>query len=250
MLGLEKFKTYFSGYESNYVVIGGTACTILLEEAGLNFRATKDIDIVIIVESLNRDFAARFWEFIKAGGYENYVGRDKRTFYRFKNPSSPNFPKMIELFSRTPDNFAPAPGTHLLSLYITDDISSLSAILLDEDYYQFLRSGQKNINGVSVLDELRLIPFKAKAWCELTDRSTAGESGLADHIRKHRKDIISLVTLLESTNRVELQGSVRVDMNRFISFMQTEDISEKTTGLREMTANSFCSLLRQIYIIE
>ena len=32
--GLDKFKEYFAGFESQYVVIGGTACSVLFDDAG------------------------------------------------------------------------------------------------------------------------------------------------------------------------------------------------------------------------
>lgn len=54
-------------------------------------------------------------------------------------------------------------------------ISSLSAILLDDDYYEFLKQGKVTVDGVTVLDAAYLIPFKAKAWMDLTDRKAAGE---------------------------------------------------------------------------
>jgi hypothetical protein len=44
--GLTKFKEYFSKYPSNYMIIGGTACDLIISEAGLKPRATKDIDII------------------------------------------------------------------------------------------------------------------------------------------------------------------------------------------------------------
>ena len=33
-----------------YAIIGGTACDILLTEAELQFRATKDIDMILSME--------------------------------------------------------------------------------------------------------------------------------------------------------------------------------------------------------
>lgn len=48
--GLEKFKEYFEGFTDQYVFIGGTACDILMKEMGTPFRATKDLDIVLIIE--------------------------------------------------------------------------------------------------------------------------------------------------------------------------------------------------------
>lgn len=50
MVGLEKFKEYFRDYPDQYILIGGAACTISFREADLEFRATRDIDMVLIVE--------------------------------------------------------------------------------------------------------------------------------------------------------------------------------------------------------
>ncbi len=69
--GLDKFKDHFKGYSKNYLLIGGTACARQLENAGLDFRATKDLDIILIVETYSVDFVEKFWEFIKQGKYHN-----------------------------------------------------------------------------------------------------------------------------------------------------------------------------------
>ena len=63
------------------------------------------------------------------------------------------YPKMIELFSRKPIEFPIDDLLHLTPIHIDDDISNLSAILLNEDYYHFLKSGIKIIDGLPVLDE-------------------------------------------------------------------------------------------------
>jgi hypothetical protein len=39
--GLDKFREQFRAYADQYVLIGGAACDLLMEEAGLEFRATK-----------------------------------------------------------------------------------------------------------------------------------------------------------------------------------------------------------------
>jgi len=41
--GLDIFKKYFEHYTENFVIIGGTACDIIIDEAGFVPRATKDI---------------------------------------------------------------------------------------------------------------------------------------------------------------------------------------------------------------
>jgi len=47
--GLDKFKEYFKDFSENYIIIGGTACDLWLSENELDFRATKDIDLIIVI---------------------------------------------------------------------------------------------------------------------------------------------------------------------------------------------------------
>ena len=41
--GLRKFKEKFQGFENQYVVIGGTACDLLMENEDMTFRVWKSI---------------------------------------------------------------------------------------------------------------------------------------------------------------------------------------------------------------
>ena len=110
-----------------------------MNDAGLDFRRTVDIDMVLTVEALTADFAKFFWLFIEAGGYRaRQRSNGKPEFYRFIDPTNPVYPKMIELFSRPQSNVVLQPDTHLMPLHIDDEVSSLSAILLGDDYYRFL----------------------------------------------------------------------------------------------------------------
>ena len=68
--GLEIFREHFRDYADRYVLIGGAACDIAMTGAGLEFRATEDLDIVLYVETLDAAFVRVFWEFVRAGGYE------------------------------------------------------------------------------------------------------------------------------------------------------------------------------------
>ena len=54
--GLDTFQKYFADYEEQYVLIGGAACDILFESNEVNFRATRDLDMVLIVEALTPEF--------------------------------------------------------------------------------------------------------------------------------------------------------------------------------------------------
>lgn len=47
--GIEKFREQFSEFKGMYTLIGGVACGLIMNDAGLDFRATKDFDIVLII---------------------------------------------------------------------------------------------------------------------------------------------------------------------------------------------------------
>jgi hypothetical protein len=110
--GLQRFQDHFRDYRDQFVLIGGTACDVLMAEAGLAFRTTKDLDIVLLAESLTPDFGRAFWDFIRHGGY---VAREReagaKQYYRFARPANPDFPVLLELFSRVPDGLRVPVGS-------------------------------------------------------------------------------------------------------------------------------------------
>lgn len=57
--GIEKFKDFFKDFADNYIIIGGTACEIHEEAFAQTPRATKDIDIILVVEALTDSFVYR-----------------------------------------------------------------------------------------------------------------------------------------------------------------------------------------------
>jgi len=69
--GLDIFRNFFVDYSQNYILIGGAACSEHFSEEGLTFRATRDLDIILIVEALDGNFLSRFWEFIRKGEYRD-----------------------------------------------------------------------------------------------------------------------------------------------------------------------------------
>ena len=248
--GIDSFREWFRGYEEQYAIIGGTACDLLMTDGGLDFRATKDIDLVLIVEAVDSRFADRFWEYVVAGGYEH---RNKSTgeaqFYRFTNPQSRKYPTMIELFARKPDSVSLPENAVLTPLPIDEEISSLSAILLNDDYYEFLKEGRTRISDVTILDAPYMIPFKAKAWIDLSDRKAAGQSIDSKNIRKHKNDVFRLTELLDQSQEhlENVPVTVRTDMWTFIKRIIQEDVDLKQLGIRGKTKESILNQLMDIY---
>ena len=131
-----------------------------------------------------------------------------------------------------------------MPLPMEEDVSSLSAILLDEDYYQLLRNGTTVIDGVTVLDAAYLIPFKAKAWLDLTERKNAGENVDSKNIRKHKNDVFRLTALLTQNTKVTVSSTVLADIQAFLTAMQEETVDTKQLGLARDKQNILEDLLR------
>ena len=234
--GLEIFREHFREYADRYVLIGGAACDIAMTGAGLEFRATKDLDIVLYVEALDAAFVLAFWEFVRAGGYEvQEKSTGEKQFYRFQKPANADYPFMLELFSRQPDVLQVAEGSHLTPLPLEEDISSLSAILLDNDYYAFIRAGSIETDGVPTVGAARLIALKARAWLDLTEREKRGEKIDSKTIKKHKNDVFRLFQILDPANDPAAPEAVKKDIREFITRMRDEDVDLKALGIRGAT---------------
>lgn len=217
--GLDRFADFFAGDEAHYVLIGGVATYLALEDAGLQARATKDLDIVLCIEALDARFGEKLWAFIDQGGYnERQQGTDPRVFYRFAKPTAEDFPNMLEFFAREPGRLPMAEGAHLTPVPIGEAVQSLSAILLDDEYYHFLHQHTRNLGGVRVVTEQALIPLKARAWLDLTARRAANPDAVdSKHIKKHRNDVLALSQLLAMDQRVHAPEEVIADVARFLA---------------------------------
>ena len=246
--GFMKFKEKFKGFENQYVIIGGTACDLIMENEELPFRATKDIDIVLIVESITAEFGRAFWEYVKEAGYEHLnKSTGNAQFYRFSIPRSKEYPYMIEIFSRNPNFIILEDDAILTPLPIDDEISSLSAILLNEAYYELLKTGQMIVDNIPILSPTCLIPFKAKAWLDLKERKLNGEQVDSKNIKKHKNDVFRLAQLITVNTRQLLGAEVAEDMRKFLSQMDDEKVDLKSLGIKGTDKQKMIDLLYHCY---
>ena len=131
--GVEKFKDALGAFADNYVVIGGTACDVVLSEYAVRPRATVDIDLIVVVENLSRDFVDALWAFVRDGEY--HIGKRQRrdgepayALYRFNNPADARFPWQIELLSRHSELLGEPSGFHVEPIPVEEEQYSLSSI--------------------------------------------------------------------------------------------------------------------------
>ena len=230
--GLETFRGFFSDYRDCYVIIGGSACDLYFAEQDLPFRVTHDIDMILCVEALTPAFFSRFWEFIRAGGYANRQKSDGHPqFYRFSKPTVANFPAMLELFSRKAE-FLPDDGVaHLTPVPAGEEASSLSAILLDGDCYDFVMANRREVEGMTILDPIALIVLKAIAWLDLSTKRDAGDETISSRdIGKHKNDIARLTATI-GVRDYALPDAIKERMRGFIAQYASADIDTSSLGV-------------------
>ena len=249
--GLDIFKEHFAAYADRYVLIGGTASSIAMDELGVEFRVTKDLDIVLIVEALDREFVEAFWQFVELGQYENrQKSTGKRLFYRFHSPDDKRFPFMLELFSRKPDALDLAGGSGLTPIPTGDEVSSLSAILMDDDYYAFVLDQRRDINGLSYIGAEALIPLKAKAYVDLSERKAAGESVNSKDIKKHKNDVFRLFGILETDRTIDTSESIQRDLADAFSRLSEDTVDLKALNIKGKSQLEVLSELGVFYGIQ
>ena len=246
--GLERFRDAFAAHAHQYALIGGTACDLLLAQVDLPFRSTKDLDIVLMSEMLDASFPRTFWEFVRAGRYRVAESTDGTpTFYRFGAPQDAGFPSMLELFSTGPERLPAVPGLNLTPVPFDGLVSSLSAILLDEEYYGFLKAGVRLVESVSVVGPEHLVPLKARAWLDLKGREAAGQRIDGKDVRKHRNDVFRLYQIVDPSPLKGTPPIVATDMRRFLTEVRGETLDLKGLGMARISLDEALAQLGRIY---
>lgn len=251
--GIDIFRQYFRDYTDNYVIIGGTACDELIAERGLKPRVTKDIDTILIIEALSDDFVRRFWEFVKEGKYELWQTMSEKTqFYRFIKPQMVNFPLQVELFSRQSDMIQVPDGAHLTPIPVGEDLSSLSAILLDDDYYHYATSHTVVLDDLHFIDRDAVVLLKAIAYISNSNRKARGESVRSEEITKHKNDIFRIISTFTGEERYNVSEEIKKDLRTFLAMIEKDGLDTAALsgelGLAiEITFELFIEQIKNIF---
>jgi hypothetical protein len=100
---------------------------------------------------------------------------------------------------------------------------------------------------VTVLGAAYLIPFKAKAWLDLSMRRKMGESVDSKNIRKHKNDVFRLTDLLNPEMRIAAPDTVINDVHEFIERMKEETVDLKQLGIVGRQKEDILNELGEIY---
>lgn len=247
--GLATFKNHFADYGDQYLLIGGAASSELMAHSGLEFRGTRDLDIVLIVEVLSPNFVRAFWEFVLKANYRSMAqSKSEKNYYRFENPEDEIYPECIELFSRIPDNIVFEGQGRFTPIHIDDELSSLSAILLDDNYYPLIVNGGTDIQGLSCLKAEYIIILKAKAWLDMSRRKASGDSIDSRKINRHKTDVIRLFPLLEPEIRIDIPEAIKLDLKAFLlALTDDKTINLKDLRISRISLQDIVHRLEQIY---
>lgn len=220
MEGLDKFREAFKEFSDNYVIIGGTACDITMAGTEVRPRATHDIDMIIVVERMTPQYGERFWQFIREAGYRPEKSKTKKgespkyEMYRFVDGNS-GYPEMIELLSRHPDALGEPKGLVIEPLPIDGDQSSLSAIIMDNDYYQFTIEHSRLTDEIRHADSAALVALKARAYLNLIQDKYNGIHVNTKDIKKHRSDILKNVVIMKE-DEIQAPSSIVECIKEFV----------------------------------
>ena len=215
--GLNIFRDRFRQFERSFTLIGGAACDEWFTAQGLPFRATKDLDIVLIIEVLAPEAIRSLRAFIADGQYEiRQRTEGSPVLYRFAKPQKEQFPFMLEFFSRKPEGINLAEGQEIVPLPVMAGPHSLSAILLDDDYYSLIQNHKVIRDGLSFANATALIPLKANAWLNLSKRKAGGEKLDSKDIAKHRNDVFRLASTLPGVPGPQLPKTIVDDLISFL----------------------------------
>lgn len=202
-----------------FFLIGGHAVAIHLDKIGQEFRSTKDFDIVLVTKIDNSSFSKQLEKMLVDGNYSNKFRNNRKTAYRFENPKSNVFPRIIEFFVEE-DQFPESLDRRLAKLNIEVKEDKISAIVLNKDAFEFAKRHVIIADGLPVVDVSGLIVLKIFAYFQNKELHGQGKVDENDY-QKHRKDIIRLLSIVKDRKQInDLPESLLSLINEFISVLK------------------------------
>ena len=128
---------------------------------------------------------------------------------------------MIELLSRHPDVLGEPHGLVIEPLPIDGDISSLSAIIMDDDFYNFTVANSTLTDGIRHASPVALIALKTKAYLNLLSDKARGLHVNTRNIKKHRSDVMKSMVIVEDGS-VSAPSSVVQCVREFVAAIRSD----------------------------
>ena len=170
----------------------------------------------------------------------------KYELYRFVN-GKPDYPEMIELLSRHPDILGEPKGLTIEPIPTSEDTSSLSAIIMDDDFYHFTIEHSKLTNGLRHADSAALIALKSRAYLNLLQDKASGKHVNSKDIKKHRSDVLKNVVIIEDS-QITAPEPIVTCIREFVSSIKKEwnTLSEPLSKALDQDTSFVEALLEQL----
>lgn len=255
--GLDQFERTFSQFRDSFVIIGGAACRAVLSDGPVTPRKTADIDMVLVLEKLDRTFISAFWAFVKAGGYrcakrKGKDGNPKYVLYSFVGGKG-EYPSQIELLSRPVNGLGTPEEHHIEVIDIDDDYSHLSAIILDRNYYDYLIANTELKGGLRYASADSLICLKVLAYLNLKREKEAGNHINDYDFRKHRRDVLMAAASLSIGESHIVAVPLKTAISEFIDAVSEDSVRKSLIASLGITENAFdvyLEALDEAFVIE
>ena len=232
--GSDKVALYLSKYNDCFVIIGGIATILVLDNLGAKTRVTKDFDIVVIADGTNDNFSKAIFKFLKDGKYKRGKKEGREIHYRFIRPEVNGFPKIIELFSKEGNNI----HSHLRKIDYIEDDEQLSVITIDSAVFEFVKNRKTIINDLPIVDEYGLVPLKVHAYFNNLSLFKEGKITNRNYYEKHLDDVIRLLAAISNVDvEIEMPEILKKNCIDFIGLLQKVDNRIKELQIGEITAD-------------
>jgi hypothetical protein len=248
--GLEHFKQYFQNDTDKFILIGGSATILSLESIGLKRnKGTKDLDLVFVIELINHEFIKKFMEYIALGEYETKMSNGKSQFYRFENPNNDMFPKMIEILSKKPNMLSEINVKNATKLTVSEEVSSLSALILDDQYYQLIIDNSMMQDGIRIASIECLVLLKIRAYNDLKKKKESGVPNIkSEDIKKHKNDVFRLAENFNKSKKVDCTDDMKEDIKLFKSNLNNDPVNLQSLGI-DGQFNEIISLIYTVFSV-
>ncbi len=244
--GMETFAQYFSTYEDCYCLIGGAALSLINEKQGRFSRATKDLDIVVVLNVKTPSFIQEMVRFVQEGGYREASVSPSFCSYRFSKPDRSDFPEQVELFTKE-QQIGKSLSQSVQHLSLETEMS-FSSIVLDPVYYDYIASNAKK-DGISYISDYSIVPLKAKAYLENKKLYEQHVKGITEGTyTKHARDIIRFIRDFPP-KKIKLPEPIQEDCIQFLKAVEEPQFSlEELINDHEFRKEDFVRLFTFDYL--
>ena len=108
---------------------------------------------------------------------------------------------------------------------LDDGVRSLSAIVLDEEYYKYAKDHRDFSAGVPCLSLDALVVFKSSAYLNLlSDKQQDPASVRTEDLNKHRNDVFRLVSVMPEDSKLKLPDLIKERLAKFIALFPSDSV--------------------------